>query len=287
MMREKRHKLIVLFGIVLSIMLFLYIQLNWISLTKENIYIDNLPEAFNEFKILHLSDLHSKSFGNDNEGIIKKINNVDPNIIVMTGDMRTNAPEDNGEVLITILGKLNRKYPVYYITGEHEEGKYYEDENKYLEKGTKESYENRLEVFGVTVLNDKKFQIMHGDSAINIYGLKARLNGSLELEDRLVNPILEEVNILLAHIPDYFNEYADWGADAIFSGDTHGGIIRLPFIGGLISSRGTFFPEYDGGVYERDNSTMIVSRGLGNYGINIRVFNRPEIIVVTLKEAID
>ena len=94
-------------------MLFLYIQLNWITLTKENIYVENLPEEFNGFKILQLSDLHSKSFGNDNAYIIKKINNIDPNIIVMTGDMRTNTPEDKGEVLITILEKLNRKYPIY------------------------------------------------------------------------------------------------------------------------------------------------------------------------------
>ena len=283
-MRKKRHRLIIFFGMILSIMLFLYIQLNWITLTNENIYVDNLPEEFNGFKILQLSDLHSKSFGNDNAYIIKKINNIDPNIIVMTGDMRTNTPEDKGEVLITILEKLNRKYPIYYVTGEHEEGKYYEDENKYLKERTKEDYEKKLEEIGVTVLNDKKTQIQYGDRTINIYGLKEKLQGSLYLEERLGNPRLEEVNILLAHTPNYFNEYVDWGADAIFSGDKHGGIIRLPFIGGIVSSGGTFFPEYDGGVYKRNHATMVVSRGLGNYGINIRVFNRPEIIVVTLKD---
>ncbi len=93
----------------------------------------------------------------------------------------------------------------------------------------------------------------------------------------------EEVSILLAHRPHYFNQYVDWGADLIFSGDTHGGMIRLPFIGGLIASDGGFFPEYDGGVYRDGQSTMIVSRGLGNYPINLRVFNRPELGVITLK----
>jgi len=275
--------LFILLAFIVSISLFLYAQLNWISVTEEDIYINNLPDTFNGFKILQLSDLHSKSFGNDNDGLIKNINNIDPNIIVMTGDMRTNTPEDNGEVLIAILEKLNGKYPVYYVTGEHEEGKYFEDENKYMKEGTKEAYEKKLKELGVIVLNDEKSYLKHGESTINIYGLKEKLKGSLDVEDRLGKPLSKEVNILLAHIPDHFNKYTDWGADVIFSGDKHGGIIRLPFIGGLVSSGGIFFPEYDGGVYESDNSTMVVSRGLGNYLINIRVFNRPEIVVVTLK----
>lgn len=283
MIKKKRKKLFIILVIIVSIALFLYAQLNWISVTKEDIYVNNLPSAFNGFKILQLSDLHSKSFGNDSNGIIKKINNIEPNIIVMTGDMRTNTPNDNGGVLITLLENLNGEYPVYYVTGEHEEGKYFEDENKHMKKGTKEAYEDRLEELGVIVLNDEKVQLGNGKEVMNIYGLKEKLSGSINIDNRLSKPNSQEVNILLAHTPDHFNEYVGWGADVIFSGDKHGGLIRLPFVGGMISSDGTFFPEYDGGLYRVDDSTMVVSRGLGNYFINIRVFNRPEIVVTTLK----
>ncbi len=113
-------KFLVFLLVVLSISLFLYTQLNWISISKENIFINNLPQTFHNFKILHLSDLHSKSFGNNNNKLIKKINKLQPNIIVMTGDMRTNSPEDDGKVLITLVRELKGKYPIYYVTGEHE-----------------------------------------------------------------------------------------------------------------------------------------------------------------------
>ena len=149
MIKRKRKKLFIILAFIVSISLFLYAQLNWISVTKEDIYVNSLPDTFNGFKILQLSDLHSKPFGNDSDGLIKNINNIDPNIIVMTGDMRTNTPEDNGEVLIAILEKLNGKYPVYYVTGEHEEGKYFEDKNKYMKEGTKETYEKKLKELGV------------------------------------------------------------------------------------------------------------------------------------------
>lgn len=281
--RRRGKKLFMVLIIIMSITSFLYVQLNWISVTKEDIYVNNLPLAFSGFKILQLWDLHSKSFGNDSNILIKKINNLEPNIIVMTGDMRTNSPDDNGEVLITLLENLNGEYPVYYVTGEHEEGKYFEDENKYMNEGTKEAYEDKLEELGVIVLNDEKVQLNNRKELINIYGLKEELSGNINIDDRLGKSSPQEVNILLAHTPDHFNEYANWGADVVFSGDKHGGVIRLPFAGGLILSDGTFFPEYDGGLYNNDDCTMVVSRGLGNYFINIRVFNRPEIVVTTLK----
>lgn len=283
MTKQIRKRFLIFLAVMLLISLFLYMQLNWISISKEEIYINNLPQDFENFEILHLSDLHSKSFGDNNYNLVKKVNKIDPNIIVMTGDMMTNSPEDNGEVLLTLVRGLNGKYPIYYVTGEHEEGKYYEDENKYRKAGTKEAYEERLESFGVLVLNDEKVQLNHKGNSINIYGLKEKLGGSINIDSRLGKPSIEEVNILLAHTPNYFNQYADWGADLIFSGDTHGGMIRLPFIGGLLSSGGGFFPEYDGGVYQLGQSIMIVSRGLGNYPINLRVFNRPELMVTTLR----
>ncbi|SHH94836.1 metallophosphoesterase [Clostridium grantii] len=92
------------------------------------------------------------------------------------------------------------------------------------------------------------------------------------------------MNILLVHNPKYFEKYSNWGADLIFSGHVHGGIIRLPYLGGLLSPDRRFFPKYDNGVYENNGNKMIVSRGLGNSHLNLRINNKPELIVVTLKK---
>lgn len=270
--------------IIVAIILFLFLQLNWISVTEEDIYLNKLPAEFEGFRILQLSDLHGKSFGRDSNYLIRKIDETNPDIIVMTGDMRTNTPADDGEELITLLKELDGRYPVYYITGGHEEARYYTDRNKHGIKGTKAAYEQRLSDLGVIVLNDEKSQLVRGDSAINIYGLLDKSSGEMFIGNRLEEPAGEEVNILLNHTPDEFKDFVDWGADLILVGHTHGGIIRIPFIGGLISTDiGSFFPKYDAGRFEKDGSTMIINRGLGNHTVHIRIFNRPELVLVTLK----
>ncbi len=282
--KKGRNKFYLLLVIIAAIILFLFVQLNWLQVTDEDIYLSKLPAEFEDFRILHLSDLHSKSFGKDSKFLVRKIKGIDPDIIVMTGDMRTNNRDDDGEVLITLLRELDGHYPIYYITGGHEEAKYYTDSSKYGITGTKVAYEQRLADFGVIVLNDEKTKVMRGEASINIYGLKDKSSGEMFIGNRLEEPSSEEVNILLNHTPDVFTDFVNWGADLILVGHTHGGIIRIPFVGGLISTDlGSFFPEYDAGRFEKDGSTMIISRGLGNHTVHIRVFNRPEMVVVTLK----
>lgn len=282
--KKGRNKLYIALIIIVAIILFLFLQLNWISVTEEDIYLNKLPAEFEGFRILQLSDLHGKSFGRDSNYLIRKIDETNPDIIVMTGDMRTNTPADDGEELITLLKELDGRYPVYYITGGHEEARYYTDRNKHEIKGTKAAYEQRLSDLGVIVLNDEKSQLVRGDSAINIYGLLDKSSGEMFIGNRLEEPAGEEVNILLNHTPDEFKDFVDWGADLILVGHTHGGIIRIPFIGGLISTDiGSFFPKYDAGRFEKDGSTMIINRGLGNHTVHIRIFNRPELVLVTLK----
>ena len=108
------------------------------------------------------------------------------------------------------------------------------------------------------------------------------MSGEIQIEERLNEPNEDEMNILLSIRPQYFKVYTYWGADLIFSGDTHGGMIRLPFIGGMVSTE-ELFPEYDGGLFYKGNSIMVVSRGLGNNPIPLRINNRPEVVVITLK----
>ena len=284
-MTEKRRKIMgwTLIMIVLAV-IYYFLQLNWISVTTHVIHLDDLPKEFDGYKIVQLSDLHNQEFGYENERLIERINQIKPDIIVMTGDMLTNTREvsTNGDVLIKLVESLNQQYPIYYVTGEHEEGLYYEDRNKYQIDGTKEDYEEKLSQFGVTVLNDEQVTITRQDATINVYGLKEHLSGDIQIDKRLGQSNKEEVTILLSHRPTYFDDYTKWGADLIFCGDTHGGMIRLPMIGGILSAEG-FFPEYDGGLFRKENSVMVVSRGLGNNPIPLRINNRPEIVEVILK----
>ena len=284
-MTKKRRKIMgwTLIMIVLAV-IYYFLQLNWISVTTHVIHLDDLPKEFDGYKIVQLSDLHNQEFGYENERLIERINQIKPDIIVMTGDMLTNTRDvsTNGDVLIKLVESLNQQYPIYYVTGEHEEGLYYEDRNKYQIDGTKEDYEEKLSQFGVTVLNDEQVTITRQDATINVYGLKEHLSGDIQIDKRLGQSNKEEVTILLSHRPTYFDDYTKWGADLIFCGDTHGGMIRLPVIGGILSAEG-FFPEYDGGLFRKENSVMVVSRGLGNNPIPLRINNRPEIVEVILK----
>ncbi|MFJ7941685.1 metallophosphoesterase [Peribacillus sp. NPDC096622] len=284
MVKKRRKILVITLTILIILVVYYLLQLNWISASNETVHLEDLPEEFDGFKVVQLSDLHNKEFGEGNKRLVKKINKIEPDIIVITGDMLNNSHDipNNGEVLIKLLENLNNNYPIYYVTGEHEEGLYYEDRNKYQKEGTKEAYEEKLSNLGVTVVNDEQTTITKQDAIINLYGLKEHLSGEIQIEERLGETNENEVNILLSHRPFYFDEYADWGADLVFSGDTHGGMLRLPFIGGIISTEG-FFPEYDGGLFQKENSIMVVSRGLGNNPIPLRINNRPEVVEITLK----
>ncbi|MFS0879601.1 hypothetical protein CHH83_10060 [Bacillus sp. 7586-K] len=284
MVKKRSKKFVIVLAILICSIVYYFSQLNWISVTNEAVQLDDLPVEFDGFKIVHLSDLHNKEFGKGNNRLVKKINEIEPDMIVITGDMLNNSHDipNNGEILLELVDNLNNNYPIYYVTGEHEEGLYYEDRNKYQVAGTKEAYEEKLRNLGVEVLNDEQVTIKRQNEKINIFGLKEHLSGEIQMNERLGESVEDEVNILLSHRPFYIEEYADWGADLIFSGDTHGGMIRLPIIGGLVSTEG-FFPDFDGGVFHIESSIMVVSRGLGNNPIPLRINNRPEIIVVTLK----
>ena len=95
-----------------------------------------------------------------------------------------------------------------------------------------------------------------------------------------------DYQLLIAHNPVYFTNYAAWGADLILAGHLHGGMVRLPGIGGLISPQARFFPKYDSGQYEHKESRMIVSRGLGSHSVMPRIFNIPELVFVRLKHTV-
>ncbi|HEX9024831.1 MAG TPA: metallophosphoesterase [Clostridium sp.] len=260
----------------------IYFDNTLIKVSRYKIKSDKIPKGFNNFKIVHLSDLHSYGFKNYNIQLIKKINNENPNIIVMTGDM-VNKYDTNFEKFLNLSEALSKKYDIYYILGNHEVR---------LKKDDLDFIIQKLKKFGIKVLSNEKVNIMRKKDYINIYGMDIPLsyykiiNKPSDVEE-IINGVLnkcneKEYNILLAHNPLYFEEYAKNNVDITLSGHVHGGMIRLPFIGALLSPERKFFPKYSSGVYEVNNKKLIVSTGIGHSRPGVRLFNRPEIVSITL-----
>lgn len=260
----------------------LYIDNTLIQVSKYEIKSDKIPKEFDKFKIVHLSDFHSYGFGKNNFKVLKKINDEVPDIIVMTGDM-VNKYDENFEKFLDLAKDLSEKYKIYYIVGNHEARLRKEDLNFIIEK---------LKKFGVRILNDEKITIVRKKEHINIYGIHIPLsyykviNKSTNVES-VISKFLnhcnkDEYNILLAHNPLYFEEYSKQNIDLTLSGHVHGGMIRLPFIGAVLSPERKFFPKYSSGVYEINNKKLLVSRGLGHSRKGLRLFNKREIVSITL-----
>ncbi|MGM0846202.1 MAG: metallophosphoesterase [Bacillota bacterium] len=253
-------------------MIFLYWQNNSVELTKMNISSDDLPSEFHEYRIIQLSDLHSKSFGENQNIVIDQVEKTNPDLIVFTGDL-VDQKKYNEKTSLSLMKELLQTAPVIFVTGNHEwwSGEFNELEKKLMNQG-------------VTVLRNDSMNIEKGDAKIIIHGVDDPAGGT-PLEDNVAlvsTGISDEFNILLSHRPEYFSLYEEFHFDLIFSGHAHGGQFRLPFLGGIVAPDQGLLPEYDAGRFESGNSVMIVNRGLGNSIIPQRIFNRPEIIQVTL-----
>ena len=262
-----------------------------IEIAKYTISNEKIPKEFDNYTIVQISDLHNKSFGKDNFKLINEIDKINPEVIFITGDM-VDGENENFHVALDLLKILTKKYKVYYITGNHEQ--------KALIKKYKENYKEyfkELRNIDATYLDNEKIQIKKGKSYINLYGLTIPFkyykylfdeDKNTDLEENFMEKSLQKINrneynILLSHTPFYFEDYEKWGADLILAGHVHGGIIRLPFVGGLLSPNRHFFPKYDLGRYDKNKSTMIVTKGLGGSKVLVRINCKPEIVKITLK----
>lgn len=253
-----------------------------LKVSKYEVKSDKIPKKFNKFKIIHLSDLHSCNFGKNNSKLIEKVNHEHPDIIVMTGDM-VNKYDENFDVFFNLAEILSEKYKIYYILGNHEQRLKKDDLNLIIRK---------LNELGIRILSNEKITIMRDRDRVNIYGIDIpisyyKIRNKPSNVDQVINEALnkckeKEYNILLAHNPLYFEEYAKHNVDLTLSGHVHGGMIRLPFIGALLSPERKLFPKYSSGVYKKNNKNLIVSRGIGHSKSGIRVFNMPEIVSITL-----
>jgi uncharacterized protein len=280
-----RKRLIRLIVIALIVYSFIYMNNNILWITRVTIDSPKIGENFNGFKIVHISDLHSKSFGRNQQRIINKIRKLKPNIVVITGDI-VDSKRYSEEAIIKLTNEISEDVPIYYSTGNHEawSGKF------------ELSLQKKLINTGVNILRDESAIIERKGEKINIlgiddpsfdnnnYDMSYSSNSAVEnaIEKALEQVDINNFSILLSHRPETFEVYARSGIDLVFTGHAHGGQIRLPFVGGLIAPNQGLLPRYDAGKYNQGYYNMIVSRGLGNSIIPVRLFNLPEIVLVTL-----
>ncbi|MCC8127378.1 MAG: metallophosphoesterase [Clostridiales bacterium] len=252
------------------------------------IHSKKLPAAFDGYRIVHLSDLHGAVFGRKNENLIRAVQGIHPDLVAMTGDMADNT-RDAALRALRLCGKLTKDFPVYYSIGNHEQ--------TLRTDMTPPDFLRELRGQGVHVLDNSRETVSRRGSLIRLYGLttgmvyykdplgeyrKGAYFSAEDTKELLGTAGKDCFNLLLAHNPLYFPSYRDWGADLTLSGHIHGGILRIPYLGGVLSPDLTLFPKYDAGYFAERGKQMIVSRGLGNHFL-FRVCNPPEVVVITLQ----
>lgn len=251
--------------------------------TEYDICSENLPDEFEGYRICHLSDLHNRSFGYNSRNIIRRVNKINPDIVVMTGDM-VSRQDYNFRGFYNLAKAVAKEYPTYYIIGNHE-----------LDLTDRQLSElfSVLRGYNVQVLLNDKVSVEKKGKFIDLYGMYCGLHfykdekGNYRYPQPFTNNDLKMLigernknrfTLLLAHNPLFLDVYAKWKADVVLCGHMHGGALRLGRLGGIFAPGKRLFPKYYQGVYKKGKTQMVLSRGLGS----LRLFNRPEIVVVNL-----
>lgn len=248
-----------------------------LEISRYEVKSQKLPESFDGFKIVQLSDLHGAEFGEDGMGLVEKVKELEPDIIALTGDFVT----DEGDLAAVkkLAGRLTELCPVYFVSGNHEFG-----------SGLAIKVRNILERAGVKYLSNEYLTISRGEDGILLGGVEdplayADMLSPDELAQKMNDAAPDAFKILLGHRNYWMTEYPELPVDLIFCGHAHGGLIRIPGVGGLIGTDRRLFPDFDAGQFNNGRYTLIVSRGLGNSVPIPRIFNRPEIVCVELSSA--
>lgn len=272
---------------------------NRLSVSRYTVEVSGLDPALEGLTVVQISDLHSKWFGADQNRLAAKVQFLDPDIILCTGDMTDSRRYDEAPEL-ALVGKLTALAPTYMVSGNHE----------WWSAGRYERLIPRLEALGATVLENDTAYFARDGATLKIAGVTDEsrteaeafykiqgegnpgepvdVNLSEDTRSAYLDAILpgligeDEPVLLMAHRPEFFSQYAEYGAGVVFSGHAHGGQVRLPFIGGMVAPGQGLFPAYDAGMYKMGDTAMVVSRGLGNSIFPVRVFNPPDVVLVTL-----
>lgn len=277
--RPRRHRLTILFVIAVLIFLLILDSRYRLVTTEYELSFGNLPDSFDGYRIVQLSDLHMRDFG---EKLPELVAGQEPDIIVLTGDflnMRTyESKGSQTEKLRPILESIVKIAPCYFVSGNHE-----------WASGEMTELTQLLTELKIRYLRNEFVLLEKEGESIVLAGVEDP-NGPADMikPDKFAQTITDsypgKFKVLLAHRNDWMTKYPRLAVDVIFCGHAHGGIIRLPFFGGLLGTEMDFFPKYDEGVFNEGNYDMVLSRGLGGYSIPPRILNNPEIVTVILKK---
>lgn len=308
--------IILIIAVLLVIFIFImYYENSALTISDYEVCSERLPEEADGTNFVLIADLHSNQFGQNNMDLIQKIDALTPDFIIVAGDLFIGR-EYSFDIAYDLLQKLSRNYTIYYSYGNHEQK--VEEYEKKLKSGIDikksnnvdgkkdlreiksfEEFMKKVRALGVHVLtNEAMIRTTRGSRNLRIFG------GIIDLDyfKRFRRPPMtcdylntcfglgnqKDYQILIAHNPMYFDTYAEWGADLVLSGHVHGGMVRIPLVGGVISPQMEIFPKYDAGAFTKKTdtheATMIVSRGLGIHTLKIRLFNRPELVRITLRK---
>lgn len=272
-MKKIPHKKIIILMLIIIIFIpFCLFQNKHLVITTYTYESEKLGADLDGYRIVQISDLHNAEFGKENKKLLETIRSCSPDIIVITGDL-VDSNHTNVERAVAFVKEAVKIAPVYYVTGNHE---------YWLDPSENEQMMQGILAAGAYDLDDEAVCIEKGDSSFMLIGLDDQ-----HLSDETLKNLLQEqkneLSIVLAHEPQYLQNYANAGADLVLTGHAHGGQIRLPFVGGIVAPDQGFLPEYTSGKYNRADTEMIVSRGLGNSIIPVRLFNYPEVVCVELR----
>ena len=265
-------KLLKILIFIVGVIAFFYINNNWIVTTEHNYSSEKVPASFDGFRVTQVTDLHDATFGENQKILVDKVRATKPDVIFITGDLVDSRRYDLQNSLQAVE-QFVEIADVYYVLGNHEVA---------LNNMT-EIYDALMEV-GVHVLPNDAVVLERNGEKIAIAGIEDPLMGTEAswMIDEANKKTEDAFTLLLSHRPEEFATYVEKGVDVVFTGHAHGGQVRLPFIGGLVAPTQGLLPKYTAGVHEQNETTMVISRGLGNSIFPYRVFNLPEIIVMEL-----
>jgi predicted MPP superfamily phosphohydrolase len=284
-MTAKKKKLIIILAFVVIALIAFISWIIWgntaLQLNTYRITSSRLPEAFNGYRIAQISDLHNAEMGKQNEKLFDILKEAKPDIIAITGDL-IDSRHTNIAIALDFAAKAVNIAPCYYVTGNHE-----------ARISEYDDFKNSLIKLGVVVLDDEQISIELGDDSITLIGVNDpsfQTNYLFGDDETVMESTLQELTkdsndykVLLSHRLELFELYASYDIDLILSGHAHVGQFRLPVLGGVLVPNQGFFPKYDAGLYTKDNTNMIVSRGIGNSAFPFRFNNRPEVVLIELQ----
>lgn len=258
-----------------------------VQISERKLLCNRLPKTFSGVRVLQISDLHNRSFSKEQSCLLEVTRKTNPDYIFVTGDL-IDEHHQRIDSVIQYLNGASRIAPIFYVSGNHE-------------WTAKVQYPKLLKyttIMGVTILQDEiielerggdKIQLIGMDDPYKLQGKRNRKYDRISSADFLKRFIQLNRNrqkmftILLSHRPEFLYFYAKAGIDLIYAGHAHGGMIRIPGVGGVLAPHQGFFPRYSEGVIVRNETTMVVSRGLGDGIVPFRINNRPEVVVTILE----